>query len=120
LEYHGVTLSDALIVPNILNLGNDAFSHNEISLFSLSIFSLDRDATDTIYSGDSCAADPGILDDIEQMLLEVWNISEPKPWQLKSIYLMAHGRAHACLCLLLTWQTGDGKLLVIYGLATLL
>eukprot|EP00978_Attheya_sp_CCMP212_P005280 scaffold11749_cov55-Attheya_sp.AAC.4 len=69
----GVTLSDAPIVPNIPNLGNEAFSHNERSL---STSSSDTGATDTIYSG-NCAADPGILDDIRQMLLEVWNISEP-------------------------------------------
>ena len=91
LDHDGVALCDASILPNIPNLGNDATSHNERSS---STSSSDTGATDTIYSG-NCAADPGILDDIRQMLLEVWNISEPKPWQLKSIYLMAHARARA-------------------------
>eukprot|EP00978_Attheya_sp_CCMP212_P039898 scaffold212026_cov25-Attheya_sp.AAC.1 len=85
LDHDGVSLSNDTIVPNIPNLGNNAFSHNERSS---STSSSNTGATDTIYSG-NCAADPGILDDIRQMLLEVWNISEPKPWQLKSISLMA-------------------------------
>jgi superfamily II DNA helicase RecQ len=114
-----VALFGGPILQNIPNLGNDALSYNERSLSAFSASSSDTGATDTIYSG-NCAADPGILDDIRLMLLEVWNISEPKPWQLKSIYLLAHGRARARRRLLLTRRTGDGKSLVIYGLATLL
>ena len=125
-QSNGVTLSgeeegDIVGAPrNIANLGNDAFTHNErsSSTSSASSASVSGDA-DTIYSED-CAADPGIFDDIRQMLLEVWNITEPKTWQLKSIYLMAHASARDRRCLLLTRGTGDGKSLVIYGLATLL
>eukprot|EP00978_Attheya_sp_CCMP212_P019442 scaffold54471_cov25-Attheya_sp.AAC.1 len=54
LDHDGVSLSDAPIVPNIPNLGNDAFSHNKRSL---STSSSDTGATNTIYSG-NCAADP--------------------------------------------------------------
>jgi hypothetical protein len=70
LEFHGVTLSDSLIVPNIPNLGNKASSHNKMSSSASIPSSSDTDATNTIYSGD-CEADPGVLDNIRQMLLKV-------------------------------------------------
>jgi superfamily II DNA helicase RecQ len=54
------------------------------------------------------------------MLTEAWNIQEPKEWQLQAIFAMTYGLDRAFLCLLLVWRTGDGKSLVIYGLATLL
>jgi superfamily II DNA helicase RecQ len=73
----------------------------------------------SVYSGIPDAP-PGVLDDIRAMLTEAWNIQEPKEWQLQAIFAMTYGLDRAFLCLLLVWRTGDGKSLVIYGLATLL
>jgi hypothetical protein len=73
----------------------------------------------SIYSGMPDAI-PSIIDDIRAMLQEAWNISEPKEWQLNAIFAMVYGLDRAFRRLLLVRRTGDGKSLVIYGLATLL
>jgi superfamily II DNA helicase RecQ len=73
----------------------------------------------SIYSGMPDAI-PSIIDDIRAMLQEAWNISEPKEWQLNAIFAMVYGLDRAFRRLLLVRRTGDGKSLVIYGLATFL
>ena len=100
LDHEGVASSGGVIVPETPNF--------------------DTDAPDAVYTGRDSTVDPSIMRDIRQMLLEVWDISVPREWQLRAIYLMAHGRARELRRLLLVRRTGDGKSLVIYGLATLL
>jgi hypothetical protein len=120
--YRSTYTSLANICPEIPHLDNDALlSHTDGLLYpspssgTISVAS-DTDAPDTVYTGGDCTLDPYILWDTRQMLLEIWNISEPREWQLKAIYLMAYGRVRELRQLPLVWPTGDGKLLVIYGL----
>ena len=52
---------------------------------------------------------------IREMLLDVWGITEPRPFQVAAIRVLALGGR-----LLLVQRTGSGESLVLYGAATLL
>eukprot|EP00956_Cyclotella_meneghiniana_P020359 scaffold35768_cov46-Cyclotella_meneghiniana.AAC.2 len=58
-----------------------------------------------------------IYDTIEWMLREVWGITEPRPYQVKSIFYLAFLKMSM---LYLIRKTGEGKSLVLLGTATIL
>ena len=122
LDHEGIAADDtSVLLPFFeeIDAASDATNADNVAENNAdnSLFSSPEPAS--VYSGIPDSP-PGVLDGIRAMLTEAWNIQEPKEWQLQAIFAMTYGLDRAFRRLLLVRRTGDGKSLVIYGLATLL